>query len=104
MRISLFLVRMQIELRKLDHSKGISIEVLKSFAKVHQALLWPVFELQHHLQEQVMGVAFWEKVSERRVELSNGQYVPLSDIMQIVSHLFCVLCLFLIFYFILSDH
>ena len=75
---------MQIELRKLDHTNGISVDVLKAFAKIHQTLLFPVFNLQRHLQEQVMGVSFWERASERRVQLSKGKYVTLGELMQMV--------------------
>jgi hypothetical protein len=43
-----------------------------------------VFKLQHHLQESVLGVSFWERASERRIELSHGKYVSLSDLMLLV--------------------
>lgn len=76
---------MQVELRKMDETgDGISIAALKEFAKHHQALLYPVFKLQHHMQEHVMGVAFWRKASNRRVELCKGKYVTMADLLYLV--------------------
>lgn len=76
---------MQIELRKMDDTgDGISIAALKEFGKHHQALLYPVFKLQHHMQENVLGVAFWRKASNRRVELCKGKYVTMSDLLYLV--------------------
>eukprot|EP01032_Pedospumella_encystans_P023264 gene23264-26333_t len=46
---------MKVELHKIDDDgDGISIEALKTFGKHHQALLYPVFKLQHHMQESVL--------------------------------------------------
>lgn len=76
---------MQVELRKMDDTgDGISIAALKEFGKHHQALLYPVFKLQHHMQENVLGVAFWRKASNRRVELCKGKYVTMSDLLYLV--------------------
>jgi deoxyinosine 3'endonuclease (endonuclease V) len=60
------------------------VDVLKKFAKNHQNLLYPVFKLQHHLQENVLGANFWIKASQRRVQLSKGKYVTLEELMQLV--------------------
>jgi len=77
---------MQVELRKMDDTgDGISIAALKEFGKHHQPLLYPVFKLQHHMQENVLGVAFWRKASNRRVELCKGKYVTMSDLLYLVS-------------------
>ena len=47
--------------------------------------MFPVFKLQNHLQERVLGIRFWEKASERRIQLSKGKYVKLSELMRLVS-------------------
>eukprot|EP01034_Spumella_vulgaris_P023831 gene23831-30106_t len=49
------------------------------FAKTHQALLFPAFEMQRALQQYTMGIGFWEKVSNRRSELSSGEYVQVDE-------------------------
>ena len=77
---------MKVELHKIDDDgDGISIEALKTFAKHHQALLYPVFKLQHHMQESVLGTGFWHKASDRRVELCKGKYVTMGDLLNLVS-------------------
>lgn len=77
--------RIQQELAKIDDKSGITVDALKKFAKTHQALLYPVFKLQHHLQESVLGTAFWEKASERRIQLTKGKYCTMSELMLLVS-------------------
>ena len=76
--------RIENELNKLDQS-GITVEDLKKFARNHQHLMFPVFKLQNHLQERVLGRRFWEKASERRIQWSKGKYVKLSELMRLVS-------------------
>jgi len=78
---------MKVELHKIDDDgDGISIEALKTFGKHHQALLYPVFKLQHHMQESVLGTGFWHKASDRRVELCKGKYVTMGDLLNLVSY------------------
>jgi hypothetical protein len=79
-----FYCRIENDLAKIESKSGITVDALKTFAKNHQNLLYPVFKLQHHLQESVLGVSFWERASERRIELSHGKYVSLSDLMLLV--------------------
>ena len=92
-----FLFRICIEIKKLDEKSEIDIDIFKTFARTHQALLFPVFNLQHQLQVSVLGSAFWERASGRRIEISKGHYVTLSELMQVVSCnliiVFCVLCI-----------
>jgi hypothetical protein len=70
------------------HTKDIVCLTLNefcNFAKTHQALLFPAFEMQRALQQYTMGVGFWEKVSRRREELSMGQYVQVDQFVKTVS-------------------
>jgi len=71
------------EMRKLNKQKGVNIEAFKEFSKTHQNLLFPVFKLQLQMQTAVLGTRFWERASERRVQLSKGKYVTISELMQI---------------------
>jgi hypothetical protein len=50
-------------------------------------MLFPVFNLQHQLRCNVLGERFWDKASNRRLELSKGRYVTMSDLMLLVSSL-----------------
>lgn len=76
--------RVLAELEKIDSSTGINLPAFKKFTKTHQGLLFPVFNLQHQLRTSVLGTSFWERASGRRVELSKGQYVTMSDLMLLV--------------------
>ena len=59
----------------------ITIEEFRPFCQKHQALLKPVFDVQHKLREAAMGVAFWDSMSTRKIELSKGHSVQLGDLM-----------------------
>ncbi len=77
---------MAAELRKMDEDgDGIKIQALKVFGKHHQALLYPVFTLQRHMQEKILGMHFWQAASARRVELCKGKYVTMADLLHLVK-------------------
>jgi len=73
----------EAELKKLDGKKGLNIEVFRTFARTHRGLLFPAFKLQRQLQSAVLGEAFWETASNRRVQLSKGKYMKMADLMEI---------------------
>lgn len=75
-----------MELQNIDAKTTINLQAFKKFTKTHQAMLFPVFQLQSQLQRNVLGVAFWKRASGRRVELSKGNYVTMSALMQMVSN------------------
>jgi hypothetical protein len=56
------------------------------FAKNHNALLFPAFEMQKALQKSTLGVNFWTTNAERRIEMSNGKFMPVAKFMQLVRH------------------
>ena len=69
-----------------------SIDDFRVFCKTHQAILHPIFVIQEKLKEAVMGSAFWETLSKRRIELRGGYNVPLANFMVLVSCAFaCML-------------
>jgi hypothetical protein len=72
------------EILKLDAEVGIDAEIFKVFVRRHKAMLFPAFNLQQQLRNNVLGAAFWKKSSNRRVELSKGKYVTMSQLMQMV--------------------
>lgn len=63
----------------------ITVDFFRSFTNVHQALLLPVFGIQNMLRISTLGVAFWDRMSRRRIELRPGVMVPLSELMVLVS-------------------
>jgi hypothetical protein len=75
----------EAELKKLDDKKGLNIEVFRTFCRTHRNLLFPAFKLQRQLQSAVLGEAFWETASNRRVQMSKGKYMKMADLMEIVS-------------------
>ena len=65
----------------------ITVDFFRSFTNVHQALLLPVFGIQNMLRISTLGVAFWDRMSRRRIELRPGVMVPVSELMVLVSAL-----------------
>lgn len=62
-----------------------TVEKFTKFAKTHQNMLFPAFQLQLHLQNRIMGQRFWERCSNRRIELSKGKFVTIAELMQLVK-------------------
>eukprot|EP00600_Ochromonadales_sp_CCMP1393_P004597 CAMPEP_0174970170 /NCGR_PEP_ID=MMETSP0004_2-20121128/9217_1 /TAXON_ID=420556 /ORGANISM="Ochromonas sp., Strain CCMP1393" /LENGTH=550 /DNA_ID=CAMNT_0016219837 /DNA_START=168 /DNA_END=1820 /DNA_ORIENTATION=- len=55
------------------------IDQFRNFAKSHQALLFPAFQMQSRLQRKVLGYRFWEKNANRRIKFCNGKYVSIAN-------------------------
>lgn len=68
----------------------VSMTDFRPFCQTHQALMAPVFAVQDKLKKTTMGTNFWENIASRRVEVRRGYNVPLSDLMVLVSLLFCM--------------
>lgn len=71
------------EIEKLDLNGDINTDSFREFARTHPALLFPAFQIQEYLQRRVLGIEFWEYYSNKRLELSKGCYVPISEFMEI---------------------
>ena len=61
----------------------VDIEEFKEFARTHPALLFPAFLMQMTLHKGTLGESFWKYYSTRRIELSKGQYIPISQFMEV---------------------
>lgn len=48
-------------------------------------MLFPAFELQNNLRKKVMGAAYWEKLSARRMKLERGRYLPVKQLLHGVA-------------------
>lgn len=71
-------------MHSLDEMGEIDAEAFCKFAKNHNALLFPAFEMQTALQTATLGTAFWQHNSERRIEISKGRFVPIGKLMELV--------------------
>ncbi len=63
--------------------EGVDVDTFRAFAIKHQALLYPAFEIQREIQVKILGEEFWHFLATRRIELSHGVYVPISEFMQV---------------------
>lgn len=71
---------------ELAKEKGtFNIAYFREFMKKHPAMLFPAFQLQHGLRQRVLGVRFWERASNRRLEVCKGRHVPVSRFLELVS-------------------
>lgn len=71
------------ELMQLDKQRDLNIEAFQIFSKTHHNLLFPAFMLQLKLRRKVLGEAFWNKATERRIKLSDRRYVTLGELLQV---------------------
>ena len=62
---------------------GVDIDEFRAFSQKHQALLYPAFEIQRMIQSKILGEEFWNLLSLRRMELSEGKYIPIGEFMQL---------------------
>jgi len=69
--------------RKERNGDEFNLDDFRAFARDHQALLFPAFQMQFTLQRKVMGYAFWKKHAKRRIALSNGSYVTVENFLSI---------------------
>jgi hypothetical protein len=73
------------ELKQIEKNSTFNVEKFAEFAKYHQGMLYPAFQLQYMLQGKILGHKFWTKCSNRRIELAKGKYIALKDLMELVS-------------------
>lgn len=62
-----------------------TLQRFSEFAKSHQQLLYPAFQIQMKMQDKIMGPSFWEKCTTRRVEWSKGRFITMAQMMELVS-------------------
>ena len=53
------------------------------FVRRNPALLYPAFQLQMTLQKRTMGLGFWEQLARTRVELSEGNFISVTALLQV---------------------
>jgi hypothetical protein len=91
------------ELKQIEKNSTFNVEKFAEFAKYHQGMLYPAFQLQYMLQGKILGHKFWTKCSNRRIELAKGKYIALKDLMELVSFTSAFL-LSSMFYLFLLQH
>eukprot|EP01034_Spumella_vulgaris_P028841 gene28841-35778_t len=70
-------------LKALDIKQDIDAETFTQFCKNHYYLLFPAFEMQIYLQGSTLGRGFWNRNADRRVQLSNGRFIPIGKFMEL---------------------
>lgn len=51
--------------------------------KKHPALLFPAYDMQRKLQKFTLGQSYWKRLADKRLMLSNGQFVPIKRFMEL---------------------
>lgn len=62
---------------------AVDIDTFRKFVKKHPALLFPAFEMQSKMQKHTLGFAYWKRLADKRLKLSNGQFVPIKKFMEL---------------------
>jgi hypothetical protein len=73
------------KLLQLDKKTVINPEFFINFLKTHHSMMFPAFNIRAQMQNKVLGVGFWEKASARRTQISKGRYIPVGDLVKLVS-------------------
>ena len=56
----------------------------REFVRKHPSMLYPAFEMQKKIKRCILGMRFWEEYSARRLEMSNGQYMSIAQIIKLL--------------------
>lgn len=59
----------------------ITIEGFRPFCQVNTVLMLPLLAVQSKLRTAAMGADFWEKMSNRTLELQKGKFVKLRELL-----------------------
>lgn len=63
----------------------LNVDNFKRFLKTHQALLFPVFQMQTAIRRNILGVRFWEFNANKRLKFSNGKHISVGNFISFVS-------------------
>lgn len=66
--------------------KDVNKDVFRDFTKRHPALLFPAFEMQRVLQKHCLGAKFWKRITQKRIELSDGKFLSVGEIIELINH------------------
>ena len=74
------------ELHDFERRKVVfNIDRFRTFAKNHQAMLFPAFQMMQALQRKILGISFWERLAGKRIKLSNGKFLSVGQFIAAVS-------------------
>jgi hypothetical protein len=66
-----------------EFTEPVDINTFRKFAKQHQALLFPAFMMQTKMQSKILGCRFWSSLANKRIEISKGRYIPISEFLKL---------------------
>ena len=66
-----------------EFTEPVDINTFRKFAKQHQALLFPAFMMQTKMQSKILGCRFWSNLANKRIEISKGRYIPISEFLKL---------------------
>lgn len=65
----------------LGVDRNITVDRFREFCRTHPAVLYPAFVLQTQMQEKIIGAKFWSSCSRIRVQLSDGKYIKVPELL-----------------------
>jgi hypothetical protein len=60
-------------------------DVFREFVRKHPALVFPAFAIQKKIQDKCLGSSFWKRISKRRKAISEGRYLSVSEIVELMN-------------------
>lgn len=73
------------DLGELHQGGAVTLLRFLEFTRTHHSLLFPAFQMQLALKKALLGVHFWERHAERRVQISFNSYIKIKDLLAMVS-------------------
>lgn len=82
-KTNVFAKQVLTDIKAIKGDAIFDIQEFRKFVKTHQALLFPAFQMQFALQKKILGKGFWTNNAERRLRLSDGNYISIQKFMEI---------------------
>ena len=75
-------IRIKSALDEKAENSTLTVGEFTTFTNKHPALLFPAFQLQMDIRKHVVGESFWSRASASRIELSNGSYISINQLLK----------------------
>ena len=71
------------KLKSLSSDFLMNINEFRQFSDSYPALLFPAFEVQMKIQDNILGREFWMHCSHRNIPLGSGKFINIRDLMDL---------------------
>lgn len=73
------------QMKKKQGELGLDLEGFQKFARTHQLLFKPTFEIQSIMRQKICGNSFWNNLSHKRIRLAKNFVIPIKDFKELMN-------------------